>query len=391
MTREQRKRVLPVVVVVGAIAVALGLTATRAPVAPAAPEPVVPLVRVTAVETKAVRLDVETQGTVLPRTEGDLVPEVSGRVVWLSPSMASGGFFEAGDPLVRLDRGDYETALRRAEAGVAGLRSQATLAARSRDRSRALARDGLISRASLDEAENAARVAAASLADAEAALERARRDLERTELRAPYAGRVRSESVDVGQFVERGRAVARLYAVDYAEVRLPLPDDQLAFLDLPLDYRGEAAPEAGPAVTLRAEFAGRRHEWQGRIVRTEGEIDPTSRMVHVVARVKDPYARGDDPDRPPLAAGLFVEAEIEGRTVDAVSVLPRAALRPDGRILVVDPESRLRFREVELLRATRDELLLTAGLEAGERVCLSPLEAAIDGMPVQLADEQDPS
>lgn len=382
MTREQRKRVLPVVVVVGAIAVALGLTATRAPVAPAAPEPVVPLVRVTAVETKAVRLDVETQGTVLPRTEGDLVPEVSGRVVWLSPSMASGGFFEAGDPLVRLDRGDYETALRRAEAGVAGLRSQATLAARSRDRSRALARDGLISRASLDEAENAARVAAASLADAEAALERARRDLERTELRAPYAGRVRSESVDVGQFVERGRAVARLYAVDYAEVRLPVPDAQLAFLALPLD----GAASAGPVVDLRAQFAGTEQRWQGRVVRTEGEIDPDSRMINVVARVDDPYGRAAPTAGPPLAVGMFVSASIHGRELPQAVVLPRVALRAHDLVWVVGADGRLRERPVTVVRADRETVVVAAGLAAGDRVCLSTVEGFVDGMVVRTTE-----
>lgn len=382
MTREQRKRVLPVVVVVGAIAVALGLTATRAPVAPAAPEPVVPLVRVTAVETKAVRLDVETQGTVLPRTEGDLVPEVSGRVVWLSPSMASGGFFEAGDPLVRLDRGDYETALRRAEAGVAGLRSQATLAARSRDRSRALARDGLISRASLDEAENAARVAAASLADAEAALERARRDLERTELRAPYAGRVRSESVDVGQFVERGRAVARLYAVDYAEVRLPVPDAQLAFLALPLD----GAASAGPVVDLRAQFAGTEQRWQGRVVRTEGEIDPDSRMINVVARVDDPYGRAAPTPGPPLAVGMFVSASIHGRELPQAVVLPRVALRAHDLVWVVGADGRLRERPVTVVRADRETVVVASGLAAGDRVCLSTVEGFVDGMVVRTTE-----
>ena len=179
--------------------------------------------------------------------------------------------------------------------------------------------------------------------------------------------------------------MATIYAVDYAEVRLPLPDDQLAYVELPLHYRGETQRQKGPRVTLRADFAGETFEWTGRIVRTEGEIDPGSRMVHAVAQVKNPYGRGDDPDRPPLAVGLYVEAEIEGATAEGVAVLPRSALRGRSQVLVITPEDRLEFRDVDLLRTTRDEIYVRGGLKEGERVCLSPLEAVTDGMQVRTA------
>ena len=139
---------------------------------------------------------------------------------------------------------------------------------------------------------------------------RAERDLDRADVTAPYAGRVRSKNVDVGQFVTVGTSIATVYAVDVAEVRLPLPDGELAYLDLPLAYRG-TSNQRGPHVTLSTTFAGARYEWTGRVVRTEGEIDPVSRMVHVVAEVQDPYAVGPDPNRPPLAVGMYVEAQIE--------------------------------------------------------------------------------
>jgi len=380
MSGDRRKWAWPLAVVVGSIALALGLTAMRPAVETSPPETILPLVRVLEVRTEHVRMDVETQGTVLPRTESDLVPEVSGTVVWLSPAMASGGFFATGDPLLRIDRHDYETALRRAEASVRALRSQASVATRNRDRSRTLAADGLISRAALDDAENLARVAAAQLAEADAALERATRDLARTEITAPYDGRVRTESVDVGQFVERGRAVARLYAVDYAEVRLPVPDDQLAFLDVPLD--GTMATD-GPRVDLEAEFAGGRHRWQGRIVRTEGEIDPESRMIHVVARIDDPYDRGNAVDGPPLAVGMFVSATIHGREIPDAVVLPRAALRLGGVVWVALPDGTLREREIGIGRTDHERIVVLEGLAAGDRVCLSPVEGFVDGMRVR--------
>jgi len=392
---ERRQRLirtgLPLLVLATAALGASAMIAMRPAVEVRRPEVAPPLVRALRAVPRRVTLAVESQGTVSPRTESQLVPEVSGRVVWVAPSFASGGFFERGDELLRIDAFDYEQAATRARAEVAQTRlrleQEQAEAEVARKEWQELGRgDG--SPLALREPQLAQ--ARAALAAAEAELERAQRDLERTRLRAPYAGRVRTKSVDQGQFVTRGAPVAAIYAVDQAEIRLPLPDDQLAFLDLPLDYRGESAPGAGPPVTLLAEFAGRVHRWQGRLVRTEGEIDPQSRMVHVVARVQDPYGRGDDPARPPLAAGLFVRAEIEGHTRDGIVVLPRQALRRDGRVLVIDAEDRLRFREIEVLRATREELLVSGGLEAGERVCLSPLEAVSDGMLVRVAEE-DPA
>jgi multidrug efflux pump subunit AcrA (membrane-fusion protein) len=177
--------------------------------------------------------------------------------------------------------------------------------------------------------------------------------------------------------------VATIYAVDFAEVRLPVHDEELAFLDLPRATRA-IEPGAGATVIVRARFAGAVHEWRGEVVRTEGELDPRTRMVTVVARVKDPYARMNG--RPPLAVGLFVEAEILGADFDGVVVLPRSALRGGDRVLIVDSDDRLRFRDVDVLRLSRDEVYIRGGLERGERVCVSPLEGAVDGMSVRTPD-----
>lgn len=386
MMRTSRHVLWPIGIIAAAVSLAAVMVAARAPVEPVAPELLPPLVRVVQVRPAPLRLRVRSQGTVEPRTASILVPEVGGRVVWVSPALAAGGFFEAGEALLRLDRTDPEIRLARAEAAAAAARSQAALAERNRERSRRLAAEGIVSRTAVDDADNAARVASASLREVEAALRQAQRDLARTELTAPYAGRVREKLVDVGQFVERGTPLARLYAVDYAEVRLPIPDRELAFLDLPLDYRGDASQRPGPPVTLRAEFAGTEHAWRGRVVRTEGEIDPRTRMVTVVARVDDPYGRGAA-DRPPLHVGLFVHAEIHGRELPAAVVLPRAALRGDGRVLVVDGEDRLRERRIDVVRTDGEHVIVGAGLAPGDRVCVSPLETATDGTAVRTVTE----
>lgn len=384
------KVVLPIAVVLVAALGARTMIALRPEAPTRPPTTVVPLVRYVEVELTDLPLSVTSQGTVNPRTESQLVPEVSGRIIEVSPSFAAGGFFEAGDVLLRIDPHDYEQALVQREAevtaaqlGIVQEEAEAEVAQWGWDR----IGTGQARALTLREPQIAS--AKAGLAAAEANLETAKRNVERTEVRAPYAGRVRDKSVDVGQFVTVGTPLARIYAVDSAEIRLPLPDEELAFLDLPLNYRGESGRVRGPRVTLRADFAGRVHEWEGRLVRTEGEIDPMTRMVHVVAEVKNPYGRGPDPTRPPLAAGMFVEADIEGRVVKGVASLPRAALRGTSQVLIVDADDRLRFRDVEVLRATTDRIIVSAGLEGGERVNLSPLEAVSDGMRVRTTADDD--
>ena len=163
------------------------------------------------------------------------------------------------------------------------------------------------------------------------------------------------------------------------------PDEELAYLNLPLMYRGtENRP--GPRVSVRTTFAGQAYTWEGRIVRTESEIDPVSRMVYAVAEVHNPYASASDPNRPPLAVGMYVEAEIQGREFADVAVLPRAALRGRNQVIVVDEESRLRFRDVDILRTTTSSVYITRGLLDGERVALSTIETQTDGMLVQVTD-----
>ena len=164
------------------------------------------------------------------------------------------------------------------------------------------------------------RLAQASLREARARLMRAERDLQRTRVIAPYDGRVRNEKVDIGQFVNRGAPIANLYATDLAEVRLPLHDEELAYLDLPL--AGTPFNNREPTVVLRAQFAG-QHTWDGRVVRTEGELDPRTRMINVIAQVEAPMSKQKIVLL--LAVGLFVEAEIIGHLVNNIFVLPRSA------------------------------------------------------------------
>ena len=380
-------KVLSPLLVIGVAGfVAMTIVRNRPEVEMQAPVITPPGVRATVVTLETVRVSIAGQGTVRPRTETQLVPEIAGRVTWVAPSFVTGGFFEEGDVLLRLDRFDYEQAVVSARSQLAQARlrlaqeeAEAEVAQREWDAlGRGDPRELTLRKPQLEDAR-------ASVAAAEANVERGARDLERADVIAPYAGRVRTKNVDVGQFVTVGAPIATIYSIDVAEVGLALPDEELAYLDLPLAYRG-AANQSGPRVVLRTTFAGARYEWGGRVVRTESEIDPVSRMVQVVAEVQDPYAAGPDPRRPPLAVGMYVEAEIEGRAFADISVVPRAALRGRNQVLVIDPENRVHLRDVEILRATTESVFIEGGLSAGELIAVSALDNPTEGMLVQVTD-----
>ena len=377
-----RNVLIPAVVVVLSLIGAAALIATQADVRPAFQEPVPTVVRVLEVTPKQVKLSVHSQGTAVPKTQSELVPEVSGRVTWISPSLVAGGFFETGEVLLKIDERNYRTAVERSRANVSRAEAEYEHARFEHGRLVQLEKRQLTSRSAMEGALRTMRVAEASMSDASAALEQAEFDLERTQIQAPFTGLVSTERVDLGQFVSRGNAVATLYASGTVEVRLPIADHQLAYLNLALGHRGLIDISVAPPVTLTADYAGKIYTWEGHVVRTEGQIDAKSRMVNVVASVDNETAET------PLTVGLFVEAEIEGRLAEDVVVLPRNALRNGNQVLVVDDDNRLRYRDVKPLRMYRDQVLIREGLEAGERVCISPLQTVIDGMPVEPIFEQ---
>ena len=366
MSHRLLRRLPAAILILGsaaAWALARGRPAPEARIPDAPP----PWVEVMEVAPRDYRIRLRTHGSVEPHTEIDLLAETAGRVVEVSAALVAGGFFDAGEILVELDPRDAEIALDRAEAALARRASEARLAGTKLERLRALATNEAASTATLAEAEHRRQIALALEREARAAREQARRELERTRVRAPFAGRVRSKRVGAGQYIARGGVLARVHPVDYAEVRLPLPIPEVALLGL--SYASDAAER--PVVRLRAASGDPSVAWTGRIVRTEGEIAPRSRMQNVVARVEDPYGLASQRGRPPLSMGLFVEATILGRTLHEVVVLPRSAITADGAVLVLDDTERLRTRTVELVRVDGERAVVAAGLAPGERVCVS--------------------
>ena len=327
-----------------------------------------------------------TRGTVKARTESTLTPEVSGRVVEISPNFREGAFFEKGDILLQIDPRDYEaeviiakSTLAEARQALAEEKARVEQALRNWGR---LGKGGTPGDLVLRKPQLAS--AKANIAAAEARLERKKLDLERTRISAPYAGRVLEKNVDIGQFVMPGSILAAIYAVDYAEIRLPLSSSQLEFVDIPELYRGEIIQKknSGPKVTLSARIGSREYKWQGVIVRAEGSIDSRSRQSFVVAQVDDPYGKMEQ-GKPPLKVGQFVEAEIWGHVLKDVIVISRLALR-EGEEVLIASDNKLNRRKVNVIWKDIENAIVKEGLKSGELLIVTPVAYAVNGTPVRV-------
>ncbi len=331
-----------------------------------------PLVAVTELVPMTANFEVRSQGTVRPLTETVLGAEVSGTITSISPKFVPGGVFQANEVLMRIDPTNYSVAVDQAVALVT---------------QRQIEYDGakkLKSQGYRAESEYAS--AAAALASAKAELVRANRNLERTSIRVPYAGIVRSKETDLGQFVGPGTRLGVVFATDYAEVRLPLTDLDLAFVDLPSASQTMASGGAdGPTVTLTAIQKGRAESCQANIVRTEGVVDERSRVTFAVARVVDPY--GLNGNSIVLPVGTFVAAIIQGSTAENVIRVPRGAVRGSDELVFVDADNKIEIRNVEIIRSDSEYSYLRSGASEGERIIVSALEAPINGMSVRTEDK----
>ena len=383
MTRKA-KIFLPIAVLLIGVALAVAIVKARPSVDRQEAAALPPLVRVMEAQAQDLVLVVRSQGTVRPLVESTAVAQVAGRIDWVSPSFAEGGFFSKGDKLVQIDRRDYELAVSQAEAQVA----QAQVRLQLEEAEAALAREEWLELGSGDGSPLALREpqlaeARAAIQAAEAALEKARLDLERTSIRAQFDGRIRSKLVDLGQFINRGTPVANVHSTDVAEIRLPVGKDELTFVGLDPSLRLHGADDRGPEVVLRAQIGRSDFAWRGVIVRTGSEFDANTRMLPLFARVEDPY--GVNLERRECrcrwACSSMPRSVVSGlKTSSSCHVRPSAR---DPRCWLSTRKSRLRIRDVEIVRAERDRVLIQSGLAADDLVCVSQIETVVEGMQVR--------
>lgn len=384
MKNSLMKAGLPLLILIVAIAVATIMVKNRKPPEKKPVEEKAFLVDAKPVDTQPVTFKITSQGNVVPKNKTSLSAQVSGRVVSLSEEFVSGGMVNKGDVLATLEQDDYMTDVKLAEAELAQARA---------------ALEEEIARGKVAQAEwrsvnsvvppelglrkpQLAREQA-NVKAAEAKLERARRNLERTEIKAPYNGLIVERNIDLGQYVATGTVVGTVYSTDVAEIRLPVTDSDLAFLDM------KKAKGKQNNVELTASVAGKTRRWQASLARTEGVRDSASRVIYVIAQITDPYQRNASNDATTaLQFGQFVEAEITGTQAEDLIVLPRTTLRLDNTVMVVDEDRKLRIKPVEVVRTSADNVYLSSGIEDGELVVVSAVPNPFDGMEVRLPGDE---
>jgi RND family efflux transporter MFP subunit len=365
-----------------------GLAAWRLgiPVEAPKPEPAPPQVLKTEIlelQRTDYQITIDSQGSIRAHYTTTVTPQVAGSIVKLHDRFEDGAFFKKDEVLAELDPADFQVAVSAAESRLA--RAEAVLV-----QEEARAKQARLNWQDLgydeEPSELVLRVpqlkeAKASVDAATAELEQARRDLERTKIRAPFDGRVQERAVGLGQAVGSSTALGEIFATDFAEIRLPLAPRQLDFINLP-SHPGD--PEI--SVTLTDAIAQNHDiQWEARIVRTEGALDESSRELFAIARIDDPF--GLISGKPPLRIGQPVRASIRGNILKDVFVIPRHAMRGVNRIYLVDRQiPAIQRTNIEPVWSTADELVIKDGLQPGQWLATTRLPYAPDGAPVEVVE-----
>jgi len=379
-----KRKLLPIAIVGAAVVISIAMNLLKpAPVKAEAPDTAVAVKTLILQRTQAV-LSVESQGTVAARTRTSLVSEVSGRVLKVSPHFVVGGTFNKGDLLLELDPTDYEVGLQRAKANLISMNAQLTF-----EQARAVQAEkewGMTGRPAEEAPLLALRKpyleeARANVLQAEAEVKQAKLKLSRASIRAPYTGMVAAKGVDIGQYVAVGAPLGETFAIDFAEVRLPLTKRDLSMMN----SFSTADKNSHLEVILRGSIDDNIKQWQAKLVRSEGVISEQNRALYVVVQVDDPYVRlkSDSPTaRFPLFMGTFVTATIGGKTINDAFAIPRHALLEGSKVALVDAEQRLRLQAVEPIFGDDQFYYVSSGLENGDELIVSAMGLPIEGMKV---------
>jgi RND family efflux transporter MFP subunit len=384
MIAKLRQAAMPIGVGLAGLAAYVLLQVTKPQPTPniEAPRPVsvevVPAIRA------ASRPTVVVYGEVRPAVRTQLVAQVGGKIMSIAPDFIEGGQFVPGEVLLTIEDTDYRAAVDERRARIAAAKV---------DLEQALA-DADVARKQLAGQKNPSPLALkkpqvaraeSALKAAETALSLAQTNLERTQISLPFNGRVESQAADLGQYVNPGKVLGSVFGTDVAEVRVALTTNQLAALGIPVGYIG--GETGGLVTTLSAVMGGRVHRWEGRLTVLDAGIEATTRSVYGTVRIEDPYGDIHADSDMPLAVGLYVDAEIQGRTiVDAVQIAAEG-LRAGDEVFVIDGEGLLDVRQVDVIHRNRDIVMLASGVEAGERVIVSAIRNPVRGMRLQAVDD----
>nr|WP_303648265.1 efflux RND transporter periplasmic adaptor subunit [Shewanella metallivivens] len=373
----KKQIILPFVVLGIGVAGLVGLSALKKPPEEKPQVDMTPLVSVEEIVYQPMTFNVDSYGVVNAKYTTEIIAQVGGEIIYLDPNFVKGGFVKKGEVLAKIDPSDYESSLLDAQANIAS--SKASLVQERANAEVAIREWADITNQkptdlSLRKPQLAQELA--KLKSAEASLNRAKRDLERTVIRAPYDALIDAREIGLGSYVSKGSLIGKVLNTDKAEVRLPIADKEMQYLQ---------AKGVGTTVNLYSNFAGSKHTWKGKIVRSEGVVDSKSRMTYLVAEVDDPY--GLNTNKKELRYGTYVTAEVTGLEAGNVAVVPRH-LVVNGAVAIMDAEKTLRYKPVTIIRQDGANVVITDGLETGMQLIISALDYPIDGMKVALPQDR---
>jgi len=377
------KKMYPIFIIIFGLAICSILIFTKPVAKPEEIKRIPPIVQTESLSPESISMAIVSQGTVIPRTESQIYPEIAGRVIYVSPKLYEGSSFKKGDVLLKIDPKDYELSIKSAEANLAAAKTNYSIAkAESESAQEEWDKIGSGKATDLTLKKPQLAQAKSSVEAAEADLERLNRNLEKTEIKAPYDGLVRKKNIDIGTVIAPGYLLASVYATDYIEVKLPIPDEDLIFLDIPLDG-SRIDSDNQPTVLFKGIFGGKEITWEGSIVRMEAEIDPKNRMAILIGRVSKPYDISKH--EIPLRVGQFVEAEIVGKKFKNIYKINRDLIRNNNEVAIIDKaDSTIDFKAVNIIRYIDDIAFIDKGISSKTPICLTTLDIMYKGMKVQL-------
>lgn len=366
-----------IIILVAGVAGNKYLKASRPPIEKQSTPVAVALARTIAVEAKTLLVPIDGNGTVFPLKEIQLVPQVGGKVVYISQALVNGGEYKKDEVLLEIDPADYKIAVTLAEALLKDAESKFILVEQEASVARSDWKSLYPSEAPppLVAKEPQLATARAKLDAQRAELEKAKLNLARTRLLAPFDGRISQKKVDIGQYVSPAQVLATLYSIETAEIVLPMETENLEWFHVPGFTEGR---KKGADAIVSADIAGKRRTWNGTVARAEGKIDEQTRMVNIVIKVDNPFAK-----KPPLAPGLFVSVEIQGRPIENGVIIPRSAIHQENIVWVVGKDERLEFRPVEVALRSRAGIVIKSGLFDKELIVVSPIKEVTNGMKVR--------
>lgn len=346
-----------------------------------------PFVETVTAVAETIAVPINSQGTVRPSQQIRMIAEVSGRITHVAEDKMNGGFFDKGDLLLVIDDTDYRLALRRSEAQMAVAKQQLERVRIEAEQARQdLKQMGRESSSVTDYALKKPHIAEAeaNLRAAQADLEIARLQLDRSRITAPFNGRAIKRHVDLGQYVSTGTQLAEIYSIERVEVSLPLSLDQLDLLGIHSQQPLKDKQKLN--VILSADVSTALLQWQAEVSYIESQLDTTNRLMNLVVKVDRPFELLAT-DKTALTPGMFVKASLKGVPKSSVFRLPRNSLRIGNTLWLIDTNNRLEIRDIGIYTKDEKYIYVKSGLQSGERIVIGAIDYPVNGM--QLSTEKN--